>query len=80
MMHGYGEFRWTNGQMFKGYYDRDKKQGEGVLVLGDGTVIQAVWVKGKIHGKGKVTKKSGEVKIVEWDMGVEKKTDNKENN
>lgn len=59
MMHGYGQFYWTNGQIFKGQYDLDKKNGNGVLILGDGTTIEATWKNGKIHGKGKVTKKSG---------------------
>lgn len=44
-----------------------------MLVLGDGTVIEAKWKAGKIHGKGKVKKKTGEVRVVEWDMGKEVK-------
>lgn len=59
MMHGYGQFYWKNGQVFKGQYDLDKKNGNGVLILGDGTIIEATWKNGKIHGKGKVTKKNG---------------------
>ncbi len=58
-MHGYGQFKWKNGQLFKGYYEFDKKHGDGTLILGDGTTVDGKWVDGKIHGKGKVTKKNG---------------------
>ena len=70
-MHGYGQFKWKNGQIYKGNYEFDKKHGNGTLILGDETMIEAKWIEGKIHGKGKVTKKNGQVRIVEWDMGVE---------
>ena len=39
-------------------------------------MIEARWIEGKIHGKGKVMKKNGEVRIIEWDMGVEIKPTN----
>jgi len=47
-MHGYGLFKWTNGQTFKGNYVKDKKEGKGELQLADGTVIKGNWINGKL--------------------------------
>lgn len=48
MMHGFGIFKWPNGQIFKGNYECDKKQGKGELILADGTVVNGRWINGKL--------------------------------
>ena len=48
MMHGLGIFYWPNGQIFKGHYQNDKKEGKGELKLFDGTVIKGKWRGGKL--------------------------------
>lgn len=48
MMHGLGAFHWPNGQVYRGYYECDKKHGKGQLSLCDGTVIKGRWIDGRL--------------------------------
>ncbi len=68
-MHGYGVFKWSNDQSFTGYYENDKKAGEGTLKLCDGTLIKGSWRNGKLNGRSEV-KKNGVKNIVNWADGV----------
>ena len=58
-MHGNGMFCWTNGQIFKGCYQNDFKNGPGRLEFPDGTIVESTWVNGKLHGKGLISNKEG---------------------
>lgn len=35
-MHGFGEFKWPNGKIYKGFYKADVKDGQGKLIWPDG--------------------------------------------
>jgi hypothetical protein len=47
-MHGFGVFKWPNGQIFSGDYLEDKKNGKGELTLSDGTIVRGKWLNGKL--------------------------------
>ena len=64
-MHGLGIFYWPNGQVFKGFYQHDKKEGKGELKLFDGTVIKGKWKNGKLEGMSEVRQKDI-VSMVRW--------------
>jgi len=55
-MHGYGIFKWSNGQIFKGNYHFEKKHGKGELRLVDGTIIKGNWDNGRLEGESIVMK------------------------
>lgn len=69
MMHGKGVFQWTNGQTFSGHYQRDRKEGRGVLKLADGTVVRGVWAEGQIEGESEVVR-AGVSARMRWKKGV----------
>lgn len=53
-MHGYGEFLWTDGKKYKGYYVDDKKNGFGMYLWSEPIrVYIGFWRDGKQHGIGK---------------------------
>ena len=35
-MHGFGVYKWTDGRLYEGEYQNDKKQGHGRYVYADG--------------------------------------------
>lgn len=68
-MDGFGVFTWPNGQVFKGNYEKEKKQGQGQLRLADGTLIKGNWVDGRLEGQSDVIKNGQKTKIM-WKNGV----------
>ena len=70
MMDGCGFFTWPNGQLFRGYYEVDKKHGKGELVLADGTIVRGRWINGKLEGNSEVIQ-NGVIKRVLWRDGVQ---------
>lgn len=60
-MHGYGEFNWTDGKKYIGFYKNDKKDGFGIYYWEEpNKVYIGFWKDGKQNGVGKyiVTDKS----------------------
>ena len=51
-MHGKGEFRWTDGKIYKGFYVNNLKEGYGELVWPDGTFYRGFWKSGRMNGLG----------------------------
>lgn len=37
-MHGYGQFKWPDGKIYKGMYEKDLKNGRGTMVYTNKTV------------------------------------------
>ncbi len=52
MLHGVGAYKWSDGKMYKGQYQNDKKEGFGVYHLSDGRRYEGWWRNGKQHGLG----------------------------
>ena len=42
-MHGYGEFQWPNGQVFRGNYVNDIKEGEGEFQWSNGYIFNGIY-------------------------------------
>ncbi len=43
MIHGYGMFFYKDGRVYEGDFRLDKKDGPGVLTLGNGQTIKGIW-------------------------------------
>jgi len=53
-MHGYGEFNWTDGKKYIGFYKNDKKEGFGIYYWDEpNKVYIGFWKDGKQNGVGK---------------------------
>ena len=51
---------------YTGGWHQDKRHGEGVSVLPDGTIFSGHWHQGLKHGKGRLTTENGEIIEAEW--------------
>lgn len=46
-MHGHGVFKWTDGRIYEGEYQNDRKNGKGVFKSASGKQKEGVWQNGK---------------------------------
>jgi hypothetical protein len=46
MKHGYGEFTWGSGSVYRGKYFKDKKKGYGEMTWADGSQFRGFWDEG----------------------------------
>ena len=51
-MHGEGEFQFPNGNVYKGEFRDDMKDGHGDLFYSNGEHYEGQWANDKAHGKG----------------------------
>ena len=49
----FGEFKFVNGDFYRGHFIDDFMQHKGVLTLKDGTIYKGTFVDGLFHGNGK---------------------------
>ena len=61
-MHGQGEFYWPEGQVYKGGFKNDQKDGYGELSWGDGILFKGNYKNGKREGEGVMIKNNEEKK------------------
>ncbi len=47
MIHGKGTYRWSDGRVYNGQYENDKKHGYGVYIWADGRAYLGNWTDGK---------------------------------
>ena len=57
-------FQWASGNIYKGEYREDERDGYGEMYWTDGSCYQGEWIRGIQHGYGKMifpdgTKKEG---------------------
>ncbi|KAF0974074.1 hypothetical protein FDP41_006684 [Naegleria fowleri] len=55
---GHGSFTYSNGDVFEGHWEKDKKHGKGMYYFGSlksGTNFKGEWIEGKKHGTGVMT-------------------------
>lgn len=50
--HGTGDYRWANGQRYRGQYSNDRRNGQGRLEFSDGDAYEGGFVDGVMHGFG----------------------------
>lgn len=50
--HGFGEFIWATGSIFKGNFVDDKKRGYGEMMWADGHCFRGFWKEGSQNGLG----------------------------
>ena len=52
LKHGKGEFRWSDGRVLKGTWNKGKQDGEAIIYLPNGQSRKCIWSMGKqINGK-----------------------------
>lgn len=72
-MEGYGEFFWSDGKKYKGFYKNDKKEGFGIFYWANPPRIYiGYWKNGKQDGIGKYLS-SKHNKFGKWEDGERKK-------
>jgi hypothetical protein len=68
-MNGYGEMYWTDGKVYKGFFEGDKRKGFGVFVWNiRNKVYIGYWEDNKQHGAGKLMLKDN-IKYLHWEKG-----------
>ena len=58
-MHGQGEFRYANGDVYVGQFSRGKKHGQGRCVLASGDEYAGAYAQDMMHGPGRFAFSSG---------------------
>ena len=48
--HGYGEYYYSNGDVYKGNLVNGKMEGQGTMTYSDGTVKSGIWKGVKFQG------------------------------
>ena len=54
-MHGKGIFTYSNGAIYDGDFNEDKKVGKGVYIYADGSKYTGEFFDDNMHGKGVIT-------------------------
>lgn len=68
-MEGYGEFIWTDGKKYAGFYKNDKKEGFGIYYwTNPRKVYLGFWKNGKQDGVGKYINQEG-ARFGIWENG-----------
>ncbi|GAX23210.1 hypothetical protein FisN_21Hh108 [Fistulifera solaris] len=75
--HGEGELVWSNGDVFRGHFDNDLREGRGLLVFGvsinptapDKGEYLGEWHEDKMHGHGYRRYPNGDVYDGAYEMG-----------
>jgi hypothetical protein len=49
---GYGELKFTSGNLYKGYFANGKKEGKGLFTWGNGSSYDGDWKNDKMEGNG----------------------------
>ncbi len=57
------------GPIYRGYWKKGKRHGEGKMIWSDGAAYEGDWVDDKRHGKGKMTLPDGGVYEGDWKDG-----------
>jgi len=52
-MSGQGIYYWSTGDIFEGNFEDDRRNGEGLLTLVTGEIVQANWKMGKMVAEDK---------------------------
>lgn len=61
---------YSNGDIYKGYWKNDKRDGEGVMIWNDGSRYDGYWKDDMMHGCGKIISPKGKEKKGYWSNGI----------
>ena len=67
--HGFGTYRWNDGDIYTGEYVNGVRHGKGKLVFASGNYYDGEWQNGQRHGKGKWTYADGRYYTGVWENG-----------
>lgn len=64
---------YSNGDIYKGYWKDDKRNGKGVMKWNDGKVYDGYWKNDMMHGEGTMTSPKGFRRKGYWYYGTKQK-------
>lgn len=68
---GFGTFKWENGDIFRGGFKKNLREGKGELSNSEGVKLVGCWVKDLLHGEV-MRIKSGNLqneRLERWEFG-----------
>jgi hypothetical protein len=70
LQHGYGEFHWKNGSIYRGHYERGAREGDGEFFNGESkSISRGIWRRGVLEGEGVYQEPRGTSNRVVWREG-----------
>jgi hypothetical protein len=69
MKHGKGCYKWEDGRMYCGDYERDQKHGRGVYRWADGRIYIGDWNQGQQDSLRVYILPNGDIKKAQWENG-----------
>lgn len=67
--HGFGTYRWNDGDVYTGEYVNGTRHGKGKFVFASGNYYDGEWANGKYHGHGIFRWSDGDEFDGEWQNG-----------
>ena len=67
--HGFGTYRWNDGDVYTGEYVNGVRHGKGKFVFASGNYYDGEWANGKYHGHGIFRWSDGDEFDGEWQNG-----------
>ena len=67
--HGFGTYRWNDGDIYTGEYVNGVRHGKGKFVFASGNYYDGEWANGKYHGHGIFRWSDGDEFDGEWQNG-----------
>lgn len=67
--HGFGTYRWNDGDVYTGEYVNGTRHGKGKFVFASGNYYDGYWANGKYHGHGIFRWSDGDEFDGEWQNG-----------
>ena len=67
--HGFGTYRWNDGDIYTGEYVNGVRHGKGKFVFASGNYYDGEWANGKYHGHGLFRWSDGDEFDGEWQNG-----------
>ncbi|MCQ8260872.1 hypothetical protein NF418_05155 [Streptococcus suis] len=58
---GFASYRWSDGSIYEGNFDRGLRSGRGKMTYADGRVYEGSWQGDRRHGRGKLTNLDGTI-------------------
>ena len=63
---GFGILKWSNGIIFKGYFEQDRINGWGIVIYNNQDIFKGEFSNGKANGFGNYLYRNGKIQIGYW--------------